>query len=74
MPTIKHRINLTIDDDVYQVLINISNNENKPLSRISYDLIKRAIELEEDKYFSRIADDRLCKKQKKISHLKAWKL
>ena len=35
-------------------------------------LIEEALEYQEDLHFSRIADDRLAKKQKRISHDKAW--
>lgn len=73
MPTAKKRINITVDDEMYQVLESLSHKRQKSISGTSLDLIEKAIELEEDLYFSRKSDERLSKKQKHISHDKAWK-
>jgi hypothetical protein len=35
-------------------------------------LIEEALEYQEDIHFSRVADDRLGKKEKRIAHRKAW--
>jgi hypothetical protein len=43
------------------------------LSSVSLELIERALELEEDAHFSRIADERLARKEKRVSHARAWK-
>jgi predicted DNA-binding protein len=72
MPTQKKRINITVDDVIYRSLDRLSRKEQRTLSSVSLQLIEKALELEEDLYFSREADKRLSKKDKRISHAKAW--
>ena len=72
MPTVKRRINITVDDDLYRSLNKLSKKEKSSLSSVSLRLIEKAVELEEDLYFSRIADERLSKNQKRVPHDKAW--
>ena len=73
MPTAKKRINITVDDEMYQALESLSQKKQKSVSGTSLDLLEKAIELEEDSYFSRKADERLSTNQKRIPHDKAWK-
>lgn len=73
MPTKKHRINLTIDNDLYSAFEILSKNRNASFSAIAIALIQRAMEIEEDIYFSEIADERLKRKETIIPHKKAWK-
>ncbi len=73
MPTAKKRINLTLENELYRSLERLSKKEHKSLSSVSLRLIEKAIELEEDLYFSTEADKRLEKKEKRISHSDAWK-
>ena len=35
-------------------------------------LIEAALEYQEDLYFSRVADERLSKKDRRVAHDKAW--
>ena len=72
MPTAKKRINITIDDEVYSALVELSEKRAKSISSVSLSLIETALELQEDRYFSRIVDERLEKKEKRVSHSKAW--
>ena len=72
MPTVKRRINITVDDDLYRSLNKLSKKEKSSLSSVSLRLIEKAVELEEDLYFSRLADERLSKKEKRVAHDKAW--
>ncbi len=73
MSTTKKRINITIDDEEYEALEEIAHQRKKSVSSIGYLLIQRALELEEDLYFSKIADERLARKEKTIPHSKVWK-
>lgn len=73
MPTTKKRINITIDDELYRSLDHLSKKEKVTLSSVSLRLIERAVELEEDLYFSREAEKRLSKNEKRVKHSKAWK-
>ena len=72
MPTAKKRINVTIDDATYKALKKLSEKRAKSISSVSLNLIEQDLELPEDLHFSRIADERLTKREKRISHLKVW--
>ena len=74
MPTAKKRINISVDDDVYEALERLSAKREQPVAGVSLSLIEQALEYQEDIHFSRIADERLTQKQKqkRVSHSKAW--
>ena len=72
MPTTKKRINITVDDELYRSLDKLSKKEKRTLSSVSLKLIEKAVELEEDLYFSREADKRIAKREKRFSHSKVW--
>ena len=72
MPTAKKRINLTLDDELYSALNRLSKSKKETLSGTSLKLIERALELEEDLYYSRISDQRLASGEKRIPHKKVW--
>ncbi len=72
MPTTKKRINITVDDDVYKALERLSAKRDQSVAGVGLSLIEEALAYQEDLHFSRVADDRLAKKQKRIPHDKAW--
>jgi predicted CopG family antitoxin len=72
MPTTKKRINITVDDDVYKALERLSGKRDQSVAGVGLSLIEEALAYQEDLHFSRIADDRLAKKQKRVPHDKAW--
>lgn len=72
MPTTKKRINITVDDDVYKALERLSGKREQSVAGVGLSLIEEALAYQEDLHFSRIADDRLAKKQRRIPHDKAW--
>jgi predicted DNA-binding protein len=72
MPTAKKRINITVDDRTYEALQRLSGERDQSVAGIGLSLIEEALEFQEDIYFSRVADDRLSKKQKRVPHGKAW--
>ncbi len=74
MPTTKKRINITVDDELYDSIDKISKKDSKSLTFTTLRLIQKALELEEDIYFSKESDRRLSNKnEKRIPHSKAWK-
>ncbi len=73
MSVAKKRVNLTVDHKTYSALKKLSGNKQQKISTLSLNLIQQALELQEDMYFSKIADKRLSQKQKRISHDKAWR-
>ena len=72
MPSVKKRINLTVDNKTYSALEILSGKTQQKISTVSLNLIHQALELQEDMYFSKVADKRLSQKQKRIAHDKAW--
>ncbi len=72
MPTAKKRINLTVEDEVFESLNRLAKSEKKSVASVSHLLLQKALELQEDFYFSKVSEDRLAKKQKKISHSDMW--
>jgi predicted DNA-binding protein len=72
MPTAKKRINITVDDRTYEAMARLSSERDQSLAGVGLSLIEQALEYQEDLYFSRVADERLGKKQKRIPHEKVW--
>ena len=72
MPTVKKRINITVDDRTYRALERLSEERDRSVAGVGLSLIEEALEYQEDLHFSRIADERLGKKQRRLSHEKAW--
>ena len=72
MPTTKKRINLTLDDSLYEELEQLQELRGAPsLSSVVIELTKEALELQEDLYFAKIAEER--ESEDTISHEEAWK-
>lgn len=72
MPTAKKRINITVDDETYTQLERLSVSREQSLSRLSLDLIEEALELQEDRWFGRLADERLERGEERVAHEDAW--
>jgi hypothetical protein len=72
MPTTKRRINITVDDDIYKALERLSGQRDESVAGVGLSLIEEALEYQEDLHFSRVADDRIANKQKRVAHDKAW--
>lgn len=72
MPTAKKRINLTVEDDVFESLGKIAKKEKTSVARVSNFLLEKALELQEDFYFSKVGEGRISKKFKRLSHEDVW--
>ena len=72
VPTAKKRINITVDDEVYEALERLSGKRDQSIAGVGLGLIEAALEYQEDLYFSRVADERLSRKDRRIAHDKAW--
>lgn len=71
MPTAKKRVNLTIEDDLYDEFESLKKLRNESsISSIILDLAKEALEINEDLYYAKIANERLG--QKTFSHDAVW--
>ncbi len=71
MPTAKKRVNLTIDEELYENFEALKKlRKDSSISSIILDLAKEGLEMNEDLYFLELAESRL--KEKKVSHESAW--
>jgi predicted CopG family antitoxin len=71
MATAKKRVNLTIEDELYDDFEAVKEMRNETsLSSVILELAKEALEINEDLYFAKIANARL--KEKRVSHAKVW--
>lgn len=73
MPTLKQRISLCPDARVLKTIERLAKLRGEPVATVSLDLIERALELEEDLHFSRVADQRIEANEARVSHRHAWK-
>ena len=72
MPTSKKQISLSVDDSLYAELEKLQKLRGAPsLSSIVIELVKEALELQENLSFAKIAEERADEEE--ISHQKLWK-
>lgn len=62
MATTKTRINISLSDDVEKALKALAKRDQVPSATKAAELLRLALEIEEDYVFSKIADDRLAEK------------
>ncbi len=72
MPTSKKRLNITLPDETRIYLKKLALKDNVPEATKAAELLQMALEIEEDAYFSKIADLRAKKGGKTISHETFW--
>lgn len=73
MPTKNPRLNVVLDDELYEMVEKIAKQEGKSMSVVAKDLMTDALEKHEDLLLSEMAMKRETKSKKTISHDKAWK-
>ncbi len=74
MPTTKKRINITANKDIEEALTASAKRSGMSISKKITELLRDALELEEDLAWAAIVDERLSKKNIKwVSHKNAWK-
>ena len=73
MPTKNPRLNVVIDNELYEIISKIASQEGKSLSVVAKELMEDAIEKHEDMLLSEMAMKREKSSKKTISHDKAWK-
>lgn len=72
MPTQKKRINVTLPDHLAVFLEQIALRDDVPQATKAAELLERALELEEDAYFSILAEKRDTPKARFVSHETFW--
>jgi hypothetical protein len=73
MPTTKHRINITTTPASLIALRRAAQRDRMPIASKAAELIELALELEEDIALGALADLRMRKRKRFISHETAWK-
>ena len=73
MPTKKKRFHITVSKDAAVFIKKIALRDEVPESTKISQLLEKALELEEDEYFSKLAEERDTPDAKFISHEEAWK-
>ncbi len=73
MATTKTRINISLSDDVEKALKALAKRDQVPSATKAVELLRQAIETEEDYVFDVIANERDTENVKLVSHKMAWK-
>ncbi len=73
MPTTKKRLNLTLPKDLEEALRLLAKRDEVPEATKAVELLKGALELEEDRIWDAIASEREAKGGKFLSHEEVWK-
>ena len=73
MTTKNPRINVTFEEVTAGLLARLAHREQKSVSSLVRELSLEALELREDVYLSKVADQRDKKGAKTHSHDDAWK-
>jgi predicted DNA-binding protein len=67
------RLNITLEPEYIEMLTDISVKRSQSISAVAKMLILEALELQEDLYFSELAEDVERRTTKWVSHEDAWK-
>lgn len=72
MSTTKKRVNISLSSALEDILAKLAKRDQVPQATKAAELIRVAIELEEDQFFDLMASERDKKGAKFVSHKKAW--
>jgi hypothetical protein len=74
MPTTKPRINIILEEPLYKTVEKLAKRDGMSLSLKARDLIKEALEIQEDIALSSFAEERekTFRKSKTLKHDEVW--
>ena len=74
MPTTKPRINIILEEPLYKTVEKLAERDGMSLSLKDSDLIKEALEIQEDIALSSFAEERekTFRKSKALKHDEVW--
>lgn len=73
MATAKTRINISVSKSTRDILRALAKRDELPVASKAVDLIEQALEIEEDRYFAAIAEQRLKEhKGRWLTHEEVW--
>ena len=67
------RLLVSLDEEIFNEIADLAKTNQVSFSRIAKELIVSSLALQEDRLFSKIADDRISNTKKWVSHMDAWK-
>ena len=74
MSTTKQRINISVSDIEANFLTALAQRDQMPRATKVRQLMQQALEIEEDAYLAKIAEERDTPDAKYVSHDKFWKI
>lgn len=72
MTTLKKRVNISLSKPLEEALGKLAKRDQVPQATKAVELIRLAIEIEEDQIWDEIASKRDTEKAKFISHKETW--
>ncbi len=69
----KKRINISVSADINRILVQLAKRDDIPVAKKTLELIKQALELEEDIVLDAIASERDTKNVRHFSDEEAWR-
>ena len=74
MPTKNPRINVVVDPTLYELIEGLAERQGVSMSLVTRDLIKEALEMEEDFVLGQLAAERetTYEEEKALSHEDVW--
>ncbi len=72
MTTTKKRVNISVSSAMEDALKALAKRDEMPVASKAAELLRQAIEVEEDEVWARIASARDTKDAKFVSHEDAW--
>jgi predicted DNA-binding protein len=74
MPTIKKRINITLDSDMEEFLSVLAKRDQVPEATKAAEILREAIELQEEIILAEMAHKRFLesKGKKRLTHKQVW--
>lgn len=73
MPTTKKRLNITLSPDLEKALMKIARRDRVPGATKAVELLRIALEIEEDSVWEMLANERGDNPKDYVPHSKAWK-
>ena len=73
MATTKNRLNISLPPDVDRALSSLSKRDKTPRATKAADLLRIALEIEEDRVWGELARKRDVKGVRFLSHEEVWK-
>jgi predicted DNA-binding protein len=68
MTTLKKRIQVTLNSETEKIMSAISKRDKTPIGTKAAELIEIALEIEEDAYWSKMAEERLAQTKTFYTH------